>query len=69
MFPGETVLSGCKLATVEDFEVLRSGAGYYIGTLRNGCPCTRETVYFGSIEEAEEVLALFKKTGYLRKQR
>jgi len=69
MLPGETVLSGCTLTTVNDFQVLRSAAGWYIGTLRNGCPCTRETGYFKEEIEAIEALDLFAATGYLRLKR
>ena len=45
MFPGETILSGAvKDEHVSDFTVLRSGAGWYIGTLFIYCgrsECTR----------------------------
>lgn len=69
MLPGETVLSGCTTASKEDFEVLRSAAGWYIGTLDQGMPNTRETGYFATMEEAAIALEDFKKTGNLRKQR
>jgi len=69
MLPGETVLSGCKLATEEDFQVLQSAAGFYIGTFDDEGPITRETGYFASREQTEEALALFKKSGYMRRQR
>lgn len=69
MLPGETVLSGCKLATTDDFQVLHSAAGYYIGTLKNGSPCTRETGYFPSEKAAKVALKVFKETGNLIRQR
>jgi hypothetical protein len=69
MLPGETVLSGAKGATVEDFKVMWSNAGYYIGTERGGYPYSRETGYFSSRFEADVALAIFQKTGQLKKQR
>jgi hypothetical protein len=70
MLPGETVLSGCKLATTDDFQVMRSAAGWYVGTTdRSGFPCTRETGYFASQEECKEALDLFTVSGHLRKRR
>ena len=66
MLPGETVLSGCDLATTDDFQVMSSAAGYYVGTMDKTCggPCTRETSYM-SQEEAEFSLKTFKEHGYL----
>jgi len=38
-------------------EVLKSGAGYYIGTTEDFCPCTRESrAYFRHAAQAEEAL-------------
>lgn len=68
MFPGETILSDPDPKAhldphISELRVLRSGAGYYIGTLWTYCDCercqnesmpagmqephTRETDYFG----------------------
>lgn len=70
MLPGETILSGApKTSNVSDFKVMKSHAGWYIGTTIRaaGCdfPYTRETSYFPSLERAEQVLAWYKKTGLL----
>lgn len=41
MFPGETILSGAKSHEqdphISEFKVLRSAAGYYIGTIWTAC--------------------------------
>ena len=57
MFPGETILTGAsdtsnvhgKLA----FKVLKSPAGYYVGTECNCGPYSRETHYIPTKEAAE----------------
>ena len=70
MFQGETVLSGAKGATTADFEVMRSAAGYYIGTrCKDGTPYTRETGYWQREEEAAAALKVFKRTNRLPGQR
>ena len=65
MFQGETVLTGCKLATIEDFGVMHSAAGWYVGTCSDMGPITRETDYFHSETEAGSALKVFKETGEL----
>ncbi len=38
-------------------EILKSHAGYYIGTSENGIPCSRESIeYFVSFPDAEQAL-------------
>jgi nucleoside-diphosphate-sugar epimerase len=67
MLPGETILSGAsKEEGVSEFTVLRSAAGFYIGTTtEDGFPYTRETGYFESKTDAELVLEEYKNTGNL----
>lgn len=62
MLPGETIASGapdtcpeCKIKP--KLQVLRSGGGYYIGTLCNCGPYSRESGYYSSREAAEGDLA------------
>ena len=74
MLPGETILSGApKTSNVSDFKVMKSNAGWYIGTTihEEGCdfPYTRETTYFCSQQRAEEALDFYKETGRLYCQR
>jgi hypothetical protein len=63
MLPGETILSGAPETCpdcgvfVLPFEVLESGAGFYIGTMCNDGPYSRESGYFPTREEAETALA------------
>ena len=67
MLPGETILSGapdtCSCGRKFTFEVLKSGAGFYIGTMcHNGScdwafqPNSRESGYFSSEFEAKTAL-------------
>lgn len=57
MLPGETILSGAP-ATCSDcgltpkLEVLRSAAGFYIGTRCNCGPYSRESGYYPDSESA-----------------
>jgi len=59
--PGETIATGAEptcsdCAVTPKLEVLRSGAGHYIGT-RCGCgPYSRESGYYAAREEAEAAL-------------
>ena len=59
--PGETIYSGAP-ETCEDCgvelvpKVCESGAGFYIGTLCNCGPYSRESGYLASREEAEAIL-------------
>lgn len=78
MMPGETILSGATSQRedprISNFMVLKSGGGYYVGTLYNNDegwqePNSRETDYFDTKEEAERALSLFNETGVLPKQR
>lgn len=37
-------------------QVLRSNAGYYIGTINEGMPCSRESTYYPTEELAQSAL-------------
>jgi hypothetical protein len=64
--PGETILLGAPhLPDVSPFKVMRSNAGYYVGTSQNGCPYTRESGYFRTENEAESALITYETTGIL----
>ena len=60
MIIGETIATGapsCPDCGVDlELSVLRSGAGFYIGTMCDCGPYSRESAYFDSHEEAEEAL-------------
>jgi hypothetical protein len=61
MLQGETVASGPPNTCVDcrtklTNEVLRSAAGYYIGTQCECGPYSRESGYYRTYEEAESVL-------------
>jgi hypothetical protein len=72
-FPGETILSGAPghdmNPDVSEFQVLRSAAGWYVGTVINEdgatFPNSRETGYFSSEATAERALLSFQLTGIL----
>jgi cytidylate kinase len=58
MLDGETILSGAssvcdECGEVLAFEVLSSGAGYYIGTTCSCGPYSRESDYYHSREAAQ----------------
>jgi hypothetical protein len=62
VMPGETLLTGapatCKDCGVElGLKVLRSAAGYYIGSQCYCGPYSRESGYYKTREEAEKDLA------------
>lgn len=62
MFPGETIGRGapntCPTCKAEvTLKVLRSNAGFFIGTECNCGVYSRESVYFETREETEELLA------------
>ena len=63
MMPGETILSGAPDTCpdcgtfVLPFKVLQSGAGWYIGTMCDDGPYSRESGYFPTQEAAAEALA------------
>ena len=72
MIKGETILSGAPVQdNISDFKVMRSAAGWYIGTTcidpEFGCefPNSRETGYFATKEEAEAELRTWKTEGFL----
>jgi hypothetical protein len=60
MFMGETIATGAPdkcCGQVLKLEVLRSGAGYYVGTFCPECgPYSRESGYFRTREEAQTAL-------------
>jgi len=62
--PGETIATGapstcpdCKVKLT--LQVLRSAAGYYIGTFCNCGPYSRESGYYATRNEAERDLQQF----------
>jgi hypothetical protein len=65
---GETILTGAPSVCCGvnlKFEVLRSAAGYYIGTACPRCgPYSRESNYFISRQEAEDTLVLWREGQY-----
>lgn len=67
---GETIATGAPSTCPEckkelKNEVLRSAAGYYIGTRCNCGPYSRESGYYPTREKAEEAL---KAGGYERQE-
>jgi len=66
MLPGETILSGAS-DTCPDcneklpFKVLSSGGGWYIGTFCHCGPYSRESEYFATREQAEQILAAWNE--------
>ena len=64
MMPGETILTGAKGSCCGGklhFRVLKSPAGYYVGTQCPQCgPYSRETIYIRDEEEAYRVLMSFQ---------
>ena len=57
---GENILTGAPHPGTE-LEVLRSGAGYYLGYRdEDGAPYTRESVYFGTHDSADQVLRMLR---------
>ncbi len=74
MFRGETITTGasdrypiCNKKLT--FQVMRSQAGYYIGTSCCEGPYTRETSYFRLRAQAEEALQIYRDTGLLFNRR
>jgi hypothetical protein len=62
MLPGETIASGAPdtcpdCATKPTLQVLRSAAGYYIGTQCECGPYSRESGYFERRDSAETALS------------
>ena len=62
MIPGETILTGASTEGVSAFKVLKSGAGWYIGTTHIDEeygyeePYSRESLYFATKAQAEAAL-------------
>ena len=61
MFNGETIATGAPSSCGDcgkemRIEVLRSAAGYYIGTFCHCGPYSRESGYYGTKPEAEKAL-------------
>ena len=59
MIPGETIRSGANHPDdVTEFMVMRSAAGYYIGTaeVATGFPYSRESHYYPTHEAAQKAL-------------
>lgn len=61
MLPGETIASGAPSTCARCFkdvenEVLRSAAGYYIGTICGCGPYSRESGYYRTEEAAQRAL-------------
>ena len=52
---------------IHQLEVLRSAAGYYIGTQCQCNPYSRESGYFRSIEQAKSALMFEQSTTWRRK--
>lgn len=67
--PGETILLGAPdqcCGEKLDFQVLRSNAGYYIGTFCPNCgPYSRESDYFRTGEEAQAALQQWQRGNYV----
>lgn len=62
MLPGETIASGAPNTCADCFkdmenELLRSAAGFYIGTICNCGPYSRESGYYRTEKEAQRSLA------------
>ena len=60
---GETITTGASRCCEECkrfvfFQILKSGAGYYVGTECNCGPYTRESGYYETEEEANEALLI-----------
>lgn len=71
MLAGETIFSGaadtcgsCKTKLV--LQVLRSGAGWYLGTACGCGPYSRESIYFKTEEAAAEGLSSGEPKSWMR---
>ena len=61
MLPGETIASGAPTTCADCFkdvqnEVLQSAAGYYIGSICECGPYSRESGYYRTEEDAQRAL-------------
>ena len=55
----ETILRGAPHpSNVSPFKVMKSNAGWYVGTSQDGCPYSRESGYFPSVAAATEALRI-----------
>ena len=66
MFPGETVHTGANGGEFgtngySQIQVMKSPAGYYLGTTYNNMPGTRETEYFFNEKDAEDALSQWQR--------
>ena len=73
MFPGETILTGANGGHfgkngVSQLQVMRSAAGYYLGTTKDGMPYSRESGYFTAEEQAEHALEEWNKGNYINRR-
>jgi hypothetical protein len=75
MLPGETILSGAPdicpdCDTYCAFQILESGAGYYIGTTCKCGPYSRESIYLKSRAAAgvalKDLIINGKRSGFAR---
>ena len=71
MFPGETIMSGANKGQFDKFgvselKVMKSPAGYYLGTSKENIPYTRESGYFLTKDQAEEALDSWKEGIYVK---
>lgn len=70
MYPGESVIQSnikkCETCgQALELGVHSSAAGYYIGTVCNCGPYSRETGYFETYDQAERALQVYKSIGVL----
>lgn len=66
MLPRETIESGASFVCCEglplEVPVLKSGAGYYLGTWGNKCgPYSRESIYFSTEVGAETAFMQYNR--------
>ena len=68
--PGETILTGAEkrcpgCGIKPKVEVCRSNAGYYLGTMCNCGPYSRESKYYPTFDDAAMMLELWKDGNYV----
>ena len=66
----ETIMTGANgghfgTNGYSELKVLKSAAGYYLGTTYQGMPGSRESGYFKTKEEAEYALDEWSKNNYI----
>jgi len=74
MIEGETILTGapdrCDTCNVlVEFKVMRSAAGWYIGTECDCGPYSRESGYFASEERTAAILECWRQGHYVEARR